>query len=311
MVLVGVSIEDSTVGGYDVYAIDLTGDTAGNDGNNVTIINNITPADPGGLADLEGLSTLNNIVYAISESSTVQNILVKNAQGKESTITLNGSRFGDDVGADFAPNGVHYIIQGEDTSPTVGSQLYKVDIGTGNITKIGKQSTEFLDGLAISKELYKGDFAIASDFDSAEATGTDGTELYKINLATGAQVKLDDVKFVDFNGKAITSFNGAVSDSGLDYDEATDKLYAIADLTNDLYFATKADVTNNLGGITFKQVNDDLPVSTSGEFEGLALANLNVSFASSSSSLFNTTAGQDVLTAAFATMTDSDAVASI
>jgi hypothetical protein len=60
-------------------------------------------------------------------------------------------------------------------------------------------------------------------------------------------------------------------------------------------------------------VNNGLPpaVGKDGKFEGLAIADIKVSFASSSSALFNDEAGQDVLTAAFATMFDSDAVASV
>ena len=314
MVLVGVSIEDNTVGGYNVYAIALKGDVKGGplfaDGaSHVTKINTILPIGPDG--DLEGLGTnLNNIVYAITESDT-PNLAYKNVQGVESKIVLKGARFGDDAGADFAPTGFLYNIQGNDelANGPIGSQLYKVNVNTGVVAKVGGFSKEFHDGLAINKNVLGGVFGIASDFESADG---DGDELYKINLTTGAQTFLAKAKFVDFDG--VTPIPAFDSDSGVAFTPDGKWHYAIEDNTNDLFKAKTADVLDG-GFVTFTRVNDDLPNAGKaiGEFEGLAIADLPVSLPipATSSSLFNTEAGQDVLTAAAATMFDSTAISSI
>ena len=324
MVLVGVSFEDNSADNiYTLYAIDLKNDTPGNNGNNVAKIDKFTPADPD--ADLEGLATNpdTGAVFAITESNVSRNALFK-VFPSDFGYKLDQKRFGDDAGLDFAANSkgadvgaVLYNIQGEDETEggaVIGSQLYKIQIKInpntgkkfGDVTKVGAQSKEFFDGLAISSELFGGTFGVASDFENSEG---DGDELYKINLSNGQQTLLGAVKFTDFAGKAIKEFN---SDSGLAYDATTNKLYAIEDETNDLFFSTAGS-----GFLKFQEINDDLPESTNtklneGEFEGLAIANVNVSFSkASSAALFGTEAGQDVLAAGLATTFDPSATASI
>ena len=310
MVLVGVSIEDDqTDGVYSVFAINLKGDveggTLGKDGSSdVTKINTI-PAGKAGEGDLEGLATQGSSnVFAITESDTI-NALYSNVQGSESKAKLSGVRFGDDAGLDFASNGKLYNIQGEDEG-TIGSKLYLIAGGKATLVSSSK---EFADGLAISGKL-----AIASDFENSDG---DGDELYTVKLTkTGPLLTpLAQVKFVDFKGKSISQLN---SDSGLDFTPDGSKLYAIEDETNDLFVATRTDLLDGNKVVTFKEVNDDLPEQnkkikdvSEGEFEGLAIAELDVSFGKSSSALFNTEAGQDVLTAAAATMFDSTAISSI
>jgi hypothetical protein len=327
MVLVGVSFEDNTNGGYDLWAIDLKGDVDGNDGDNVAKIGNFTPADPD--ADFEGLATnpATGAVFAITESNVSRNALFKVFPDKFG-YKLDQGRVGDDAGLDFAANSkgadvgaVLYNIQGEDEGAGIGSQLYKIVIGTkvnsegntvkfGDVSKVGGfQAGKFLDGLAIDSELFNGEYGVASDFENSEG---DGDELWKIDLSTGAQTLLGGVKFTDFAGNAIGEFN---SDSGLAYDATTDKLYAIEDETNDLFFTTKTDVTNG-GSVTFQEINDDLPNPgggdvNEGEFEGLAIANVNFSFVNENSSLFSSEAGQDVLAAGLATILDPGAISSI
>jgi hypothetical protein len=292
MVLVGVSIEDNVAGGYDVYAINLQGDKVGRpDGkSDVKVINNITPADPAGNADIEGLGTLNNKVNGITESSKFNFRYDNVAPGPELKVALKGARLGDDVGFDYKGS-TAYAIQGINDS---GYQLYKI-VGT-TVSKVGVTNTkEFADGLAIPNATST--FGYASDFDNGDG---DGAQLYKIDLGTGKIIST----------QAITTPAGFTldQDSGLAF--GAGKLYAIADRTQDLY-----QVTNFGGAGNAKLVfaNDDLPsaVGKLGEFEGLAIANLNVTFVSSTSALFNTEAGGDVLTAAAATMFDSNAISSI
>jgi hypothetical protein len=283
MVLVGVSIEDNVAGGYNVYAISLTS-------NAVKVINNITPADPAGGADIEGLATLNNKVNGLTESSAFNFLYNNVAPGPESKVKLSGARLGDDTGADYKGSTL-YDIQG------IGDkqyQLYKI-VGT-TVTKVGGTVNEFADGLAIQSSTST--FGYASDFDNGDG---DNAELYKIELATGKILSTEKIV-----APAGFTFD---QDSGLDF-APNGKLYAIADQTGDLY-----QVTNfgNGGTANLVLVNKGLPspVGKLGEFEGLAIADLNVSFASSSASLFNTEAGNDVLTAAAATMFDSGAISSI
>lgn len=284
MVLVGVSIEDNTAGGYSVYAANLAGKGA-------KIINNITPADSKGNADIEGLGTLNNKVNGITESSAFNFLYNNVAPGPESKVALKGARLGDDVGFDYKGS-TAYAIQGINDSDY---QLYKI-VGT-TVSKVGVTNTkEFADGLAIPNATST--FGYASDFDNGDG---DGAELYKINLTTGAII----------SKQAVTVPAGFTieQDSGLDF-APNGKLYAIADKTEDIYQVTNA---GGAGNAKLVLVNNSLPnaVGSLGEFEGLAIADLNVSFVSSTSALFNTEAGGDVLTAAAATMFDSSAIASV
>jgi hypothetical protein len=286
MVLVGVSIEDNTAGGYSVYAANLSPVP----NKQVKIINNITPADPAGNADIEGLGTLNNKVNGITESSKFNFRYDNVAPGPELKVALSGGRIGDDAGADYKGSTL-YDIQG------IGDkqyQLYKI-VGT-TVTKVGGTVNEFADGLAIQSATST--FGYASDFDNGDG---DNAELYKIDLGTGKILAT----------QAITTPAGFTfdQDSGLDF-APNGKLYAIADRTEDIYQVTNVGGTGNAKLVL---VNNGLPNAAGalGEFEGLAIADLNISFVSSTSALFNTQAGGDVLTAAAATMFDSSAVSSI
>jgi hypothetical protein len=283
MVLVGVSIEDNTAGGYSVYAANLAGKGA-------KIINNITPADSKGNADIEGLGTLNNKVNGITESSAFNFLFTNVAPGPESKVALKGARLGDDVGFDYKGT-TAYAIQGINDSDY---QLYKI-VGT-TVSKVGITNTsEFADGLAIPSATAT--FGYASDFDNGDG---DGAELYKINLTTGNIISKQTI--------TVPAGFTIDQDSGLAF--GAGKLYAIADKTEDIYQVTNA---GGVGNAKLVLVNNSLPnpVGVLGEFEGLAIANLNVSFVSSTSALFNTEAGGDVLTAAAATMFDGGAISSI
>jgi hypothetical protein len=287
MVLVGVSIEDNTAGNYDVYAIDLSKGS-----NKVSIVNDIVPANKAGNADIEGLATKgSSTVFGVTESDDFANLLYTDVTDNGNNAKLSGGRLGDDSGADFKGDTL-YNIQGIGDADY---QLYKI-VGT-KVTAVGNTNTkEFADGLAIPNANSK--FGYASDFDNGDG---DNAELYKIDLSNG---KILDTQKI--NTPAGFTFD---QDSGLDF-APNGKLYAIADGTEDLY-----EVTNfgKSGDANLVLINKGLPpaVGKDGEFEGLAIADIKVSFASSSSALFNNEAGQDVLTAAFATMFDSDAVASV
>ncbi len=288
MVLVGVSIEDNTAGNYDVYAIDLTKGS-----NNVSIVNSIVPADKvNGTADIEGLATKgSSTVVGVTESDDFANLLYTDVADKGDNDKLSGTRVGDDAGLDYKGSTL-YNIQGINDADY---QLYKI-VGT-KVTAVGGTNTkEFADGLAIQNANSK--FGYASDFDNGDG---DNAELYKIDLNNGKILATQKI-----NTPAGFTFD---QDSGLDF-APNGKLYAVADGTEDLYEVTNFGKSGNANLVL---VNNGLPpaVGKDGEFEGLAIADLKVSFAGSSNALFNTEAGQDVLTAAFATMFDSDAVASV
>ncbi|HHP7230093.1 MAG TPA: hypothetical protein ACFCUY_04460 [Xenococcaceae cyanobacterium] len=281
MVLVGVSIEDNPAGGgFGVKYLVLAGKNKGK-----SVLVNTIPTGSGkgkvdpDFEDLEGLGAVGNKVFAISESAfggpsgKDRGSLVVNVDGKENIKNLSGVvRFGDDAGYDQLNAKVGYNIQGNDEAgpgEPIGSRLFKIT-GT-KVTKIGKFSNEFADGLAIKNSKI----AIASDLETADG---DGNQLYQVNLKSGKITKTSNIVFKGADSKIFES------DSGLDFSPNGKQLYLIDDQTNDVFVASTKDVFNG-GKVTFNFVGGFGETGELGEFEGLAVINVKNPFAAASASL--------------------------
>lgn len=257
MVLVGVTIEDGASDGFfDVLYLALDGSNKSTVANRIPTTGFSQPNTNNPLAvnpsneDLEGIARAGGTrAIAISESAFApggdKGVTIRSID--KSNIRLENlrgdTRTGDDSGyAAQVIDGqiIGYNVQGSDEVAPIGTAFYRVDPPLGNnprtVVEIKSSLTfggnnEFVDGLAIRANNSR--FAIGSDLEGADG---DGNELYTINLNTGAIADVARIQLIDEAGNVIAQPGQAFnSDSGLDITAGGQKMYLIADKTNDLF----------------------------------------------------------------------------